>query len=75
MEENSEQKNTIRFQVPNTRFWCIGVQKLNDLWDVYLIDPNTNCKETLRSNAKTSSFALFASIFLKADISVFLKTT
>jgi hypothetical protein len=58
-------ENCITIRVPNTRFWVLGEKNKKELWDVFIIDPNTNRKEILRSNAKTSSFALFSNIILK----------
>ena len=66
IKQNRMLDDCITIQVPNTRFWVIGEKKEKNLWDVYMLDPNTNRKEILRKSVTTASFALFSNIVLKA---------
>lgn len=70
IKQNQPLDNTIKIQIPNTRFWIIGEKKESKLWDVFMIDPRTNRKEILRKNAKTSSFAAFSNIILKTPFPI-----
>lgn len=57
-------ENTIKIRVPNTRFYVLGVKKEN-LWDIYLVDPQTNRKEIIRRKKTTQAFSMFSNIILK----------
>lgn len=61
-EENDK---IIKIKVKNTRFWVLGEQKETKLWNIYIIDPQSNYKEILRENITTKKFALFSNITLK----------
>lgn len=66
IKQNKMLGDSITIKVPNTRFWVIGEKKEKALWDVYLLDPNTNRKDILRKNTNVKSFALFSNIVLKS---------
>ncbi len=70
IKKNQILDKKISIKVPNTRYWVIGEPLETHLWNVYLLDPNTNRKEILRKKAKTSSFSLFCNIILKTQFPV-----
>jgi hypothetical protein len=58
-------KKIVQIRVPNTKFWIIGEQQKNYLWNAYVLDPKTNRKQVFRENMTTKIFAIFSGIILK----------
>ena len=57
--------SSIRIKIKDTRFWIIGEQKPDNLWDIYILDPLNNFKELIKENKTTKSFGAFSNIVLK----------
>lgn len=70
IKQNRLLENSITIRIPNTRFWVVGEKNAKKLWDVYVIDPNTNRRTMIRSNSKTSEFALFSNVILKTPFPI-----
>lgn len=64
-EINQTEKNIIRIRIPNTRFYVQGERKQRNIWDLYMIDPNTTYKELLKGNMTTKAFAILSNMTLK----------
>lgn len=70
---NKEGNKIIEIKIPNTKFLIVGKQKDNNLWDIHLIDPNTNFKDWIRKDASTESFIFFSNIILKTPFPNLMK--
>ena len=64
-EINPSGNNTIRIRVPNTHFWVEGQRIQRNLWDLYLIDPQTTYRELIKANMTTKAFAILTNMTLK----------
>lgn len=63
-------KNTekqIRIKFPNTNFWVIA-EKIGKLWDVYLLDPQTDFKELIQEKITTAYLSSFSNQVLNTQI-------
>lgn len=58
-------KETVRIKVSFTKYWVLGKQKENNLWNIYITDPANNLKELIKKDTTTKSFILFSNIVLK----------
>lgn len=61
------EKDIIKIKLPSTKFWVIG-EKTNDLWNIYLIDPQTKRQMILKSNVSTHDFSVVSSLVLKTPL-------
>lgn len=64
-EINPSENNTIRIRVPNTHFWVQGERIQRNIWDLYLMDPNTTYKELIKKGMTTKTFAILTNMTLK----------
>lgn len=56
----------IRIQVPNTKYWVQGEKKLRNIWDLFLIDPESTYKELIKANMTTKAFIVLTNVVLKS---------
>lgn len=64
-EVSAVEKNIIRIRVTNTKFFVQGERKQRNIWDLYLIDPQTTYKELIKENMTTKAFAILTNMTLK----------
>ena len=64
-EINKVDNNVIKIRVPNTKFWVLGEKQTDNTWNTYLVDPQTNYKETIKKKYSTKAFAIYSSVILK----------
>jgi hypothetical protein len=60
-----ENNNIIKIHVPNTNFWVWGERIEINLWNLYLINPQTTYRELIRPNMTTKAFAIMTNMTLK----------
>ena len=53
---NKTKKDTIKIKIPNTKCWILGEKDKDNLWDAYLINPETKYKAKLREKITTKAF-------------------
>lgn len=64
MDEN---KKIIKIQIPNTKFWMIAEKVTENLWNSYLLDPQTKQTELIRENISTKAMVLHSNIIFKTS--------
>ena len=60
-----DNKDIIKIRIPNTQFWAVGEKRSDSLWNIYLVNPNTNYKEIIKKGMTTKAFAIFSNVGLK----------
>lgn len=61
----AEQQNIIRIRIPNTKYFVQGERKRRNIWDLFLVDPQTTYKELIKENMTTKAFAILTNMTLK----------
>lgn len=64
-EINTTNENIIRIRVIHTPYWVQGERKKKNLWDLFLIDPQSTYKELIKENMTTKAFAIMTNMTLK----------
>lgn len=61
-----ENNKIIRIQVPNTIYWVQGEKIKRNVWNLYLVDPNTTYKEIIKENMTTKAFIILTNVTLRS---------
>jgi len=64
VSQNNE--NTIEIRIPGTKFWVEGKKMDNNLWDIYVKDPQTGYRELTNVNITTLTFSRLSNTILKS---------
>lgn len=58
-------KNILKIHVPNTNFWVWGERIERNLWNIYLVNPQTTYEKLIKANMTTKAFAILTNMTLK----------
>jgi len=70
ISENPTAKKSILIQFPNTHFFCKGLKKENNLWDISLLNPEKETEKIIKKDIKTAVFSFYCNLFLKTPINI-----
>lgn len=64
-EINKTDNNIIRIRIFNTKYYVQGERKRRNIWDLFLVEPQTTYKELIKENMTTKAFAILTNMALK----------
>jgi len=67
INKNMNKENIVKIKVPHTQFWVLGEQQTDKSWNAYLIHPQSNIKELIKTKISTLSFSVFSSTVLNTS--------